>query len=113
MEHTETTQTDRSEETTATIGIPGLDKMITNAPYEIAAALFAGIEIALRDKELAKRIQAFVRGYMPEFFEQTWPDKNKAGERLDVECDVMPVVKWLRFIDGFKAANNTKAKQQN
>ena len=89
-----------------TTGIPGLDMMIVNAPYCTATAIYAGIELSRSSPELGARIQDFVHGLMPEFFENPQPQRTgiEGGENLDMECDVLPAVQWLRFLDGYKAA---------
>ena len=87
-----------------TTGINSLDRMIIDAPFGTATAIYASIEIGRSNPELGKRIQDFIRSSMPEFFDELMPQKSQDGEIYDGECDVMPAVQWLRFLDGFKAA---------
>lgn len=112
-------ETPKEPQAENTTGIPSLDGMIDNAPYSTATAVYAGIELGRNNPELGKKIQAFVQGLMPEFFENTHAQKtgSKGGENLDIECDVLPAIQWLRFIDGFKAAmpsetTNDRAKSE-
>ena len=107
MDATQTTQTvERSEENTT--GVPELDRMITESLLEDATALYVGIEIERSNPKLAARIQAFIRNFLPEFFEQLRPQKIKEDESADVELDIMPASMWLRFLDGFKAATSSE-----
>ena len=119
METVQTNQLERSEDVPRTeqiiggpeaaentTGISFLDQMLNRTAYETSAAVYACLELVKNNEKLGEKIKAFVKSLMPNFFEQIRPETTgtEGGENLDIECDVMPSLQWLRFLDGFKAA---------
>ncbi len=90
-----------------TTGISGLNRMIVEAPFGTAIAIYAGIEISRSNPKLGARIQAFVRGSLLEFFEELNPRRkhdNKVTFEIEVK-DTAALLNEKKIIDYLIAAN--------
>ncbi|TKJ37522.1 MAG: hypothetical protein CEE38_08485 [Planctomycetes bacterium B3_Pla] len=96
-----------ASECEVTTGIKRLDDMLWQASYPEQASRYACMMLAKKDKQLGEKIEALLRVELQPFFKSVYPKTDSTGSPLDIECDVMPTVKWLTLLDGFEAARAT------
>ena len=85
------------------VKVNGLERLLNNASYEGEAAALVGIEICLQNRQFAEKLAGILRDKFA-FLEGHTPGNAAQQNGLDLECDLLPAVQWLRFLDGYKAA---------
>jgi hypothetical protein len=82
----------------------GLERLINQSHLEALAAALVGIEISQRDKKFAERLAEKLETKFAFLHEGNTPGNAAQKHGLDLEMDLLPALQWLRFRDGFKAA---------
>ncbi len=85
-------------------GIPQLDRLIEESILQSQAMAYTCLEIQRIEPKIGQRIKAAL---------QYWVNLCRRGELLkeyDVECDILPALKWINFAEGFQVAGDRMDK---
>ena len=90
----ESVKTKTKKQEKATIGISQLKELVERSTLADTAMAYVCMKISRENKALEDQIMAI-------FEEQLQTAKQEKYKGYDMECDVLPMQKWLCFLDGF------------
>lgn len=96
-ERAETTEQPEPEAKKIRTGNEALDELIESASYEGTALAHGCLELYAADQSLGEKI----REKLDSIFEDILLSQGKSGSDLDLECDVLPAIKWGKFLQGY------------
>ena len=92
----QSTQTEPKDEEIS-LGIDILDEMLESASNEAVALAYGCLEIYLMDQRIGEKIREKLRSS----FEAALTAQSKNDPQVDLECDLLPCIKWQYFLQGY------------
>ena len=78
-------------------------KLLDNSVRETEAAMLLGIEIYRRNNEAGNSLVEILKDRLSFLRADKTPGNIASEHHLDLECDVLPSIRFLDFMDGFLA----------
>ena len=105
-EQVETQDQPQEEESQPSTGISYLDDLIQRATYPEIAMAYTCLQASWINNELGDKLSATLRSSVNELLER----HRKGDSTIDVECEVLPAIKWLAFLMGLRVSDDQKTE---